>query len=251
MGRTSGTQSLPLGELSAVAPSSWLAICSLMDPSPRPRTVRIHVGRAEWTEPHFHERLPAGVWWAHGDSFPWIGWGAEAQCGALRFRYGSQGVQRVLLADLASGEYQIPACEYLAVEATRYTPSDDLQRLTDRGYASELEVSGEIVDGTIADFTPLMLTAPSSWYASEDPQVNLNRSSLCACPPGAYAFELYPDSPWVENNAFEVYYPGAVRSFADSVQLPPASPLPVVAPFVGVQCRGTEPQPCRLVFFVR
>lgn len=244
-----GTSALAVGELGAQKPALWLPVCSNDDPTPRPRTVRIHVARTEETVQHIHERLPAGMWWENGDGSRWIGIGDDAQCGALRFRYGSTGVQRTVLCDLAAGEYVIPACEYLAVEATRYTPSENLSRLQELGYAGELEVSGEIVDGAVADFTPMMFTAVSSFPVGESAEPNLER--VCACPPGAYAFELFSDFPSAPNNAFEISLPGAVRSFADGVQMPPSSPLPVVAPYVRVRCIGTEPQPCRIVFFVR
>lgn len=248
--RRAGTQSLPLGELGAVEPGKWLSVCSLVeDKAPKARTVRIQVARTETVEALYHERLPAGVWWGHHDSAPWIGAGSDAQCGALRFRYGSVGVQRMLITDLASGEYQIPACEYLTVEAVRFTPSTDEARLIELGYAGDIEVAGEIVDGAIADFSPMQVTALSPWASSEFPDVD--RASVVAVPPGAYAFELFPDFPVATDNAFEVSIPAAIRSFADGTQQPPTSPLPVVSPFVRVQCRGQYPQPCRIVFYVR
>jgi hypothetical protein len=243
-----GTSALPLGELGAVKPALWQSVCNNDDTTPRPRTVRIHVARTEWTDQLIHERLPAGVWWEYGDSARWIGVGDDAQCGALRFRYGSSGVQRMVICDLAAGEYVVPACEYLSVEATRYTPSANLARLQELGYTSEIEVSGEIVDGAVADYTPLVFTAVSSWPQGESAEPDY--ASVCACPPGAYSFELFADFPSAPNNTFEVSLPGALRSFENGVHQP-VSPLPVVAPYVRVQCRGTEPQPCRIVFFVR
>lgn len=242
----SGSQALALGTLGLTAPERFLTLCSVVDEgSPRPRTVRIVVAKSGQDEAIWQHHLPAGAWFYGDGTVPWVG---SSMCGVLRFRFGSQGVLRTLFADMRGGEYQIPPCESVIVDVARYTPSTDAAALAAAGFpaGSQLDVIGEITDGTSEDFTPMQFTAPSSWGAG-----GADASARIFAPPGAYAFELYPDSPLAPNNTFEVSPPGARRDFANGLNQPASSPLPVVSAAVTVQARGAAPQPCKLVFFVR
>jgi hypothetical protein len=245
--RRSGRAELARGALGALAPVKWQPLCNIFADNGKPvaRTVRVSVARSENdSDALANTRLPAGVWWKRGASVAWVG-GGTSQCnGALRFRFGSQGAARVLVCDLASGDYQVPSCEHLYVEATRYTPGSDAAAIAALGLDVETEVQAEISDGTSPDFSPMLVTAPSSWTGGAD------ASAVVAVAPGAYAFDLYADSVLGADNVFEVSPPGARRDFANSV-LQPNGPLPVVSNLVTVQARGAAPVSARLVFFVR
>lgn len=245
--RRAGRATLARGALSTLAPTSWRPLCNIFADNGNPvaRTVRVQVARAASnSEAVSNFRLPAGVWWTHGSTVPWIG-SSVSQCnGALRFKYGSQGVSRVLLCDLASGDYQVPSCEHLYVEAVRYTPGSDAAAIAALGLDVDSEVQAEISDGTAPDFSPMLCTAPSSWGAGAD------ASAVVAVAPGAYAFDLYPDAPTGAANTFEVSPPGARRDFAGGV-IQPSGPLPVVSNSITVQARGAAAVSARLVYFVR
>lgn len=245
-----GSASLALGELGALAPLQFLPVCSVQDEGrPRPRTVRIRIAKQGEEESNINHHLPGGVYWRSDSSAAWVGSSVTAMCGLVRFVYGSQGMLRTLLCDLQGGEYQIPPCEYLTVTAARYTPSTDAAALAAIGFpaGSVLECAGEIADGCAEDFTPMMYTAPSSWPGG----AGTDALARVHAPPGAYAFELYPDTALAAQNTFEVSPPGARRDFANGVWTPPTTPLPLLSSSVAVQARGSSPQRCKLVFFVR
>lgn len=243
--RRSGRVQLPRGPLNTRVPSAWKPICNVFsdDGKAVARTVRVHVSRGpSLSDDLANIRFSAGVWWTLGASVPWLG-GAQQECGALRFRYGSQGVSRTLICDLASGDYQVPSCEHLYVDAVRYTPGTDGESMPS-DFAAESEVQAEITDGGAADYSPMVLTAPSSLSLEADSVAS------CAVPRGAYAFDLFPDSPIATANTFEVGPPGALRDFLNGVQMP-GGPLPVLSNVITVQARGASPVAARLVFFVR
>lgn len=244
--RRSGRGELPRGDLSVLKPGGFKTLCNVFDDFAAARTVRVLVTRTKQSDDPANIRLPCGVWWTRNSSVPWVGGGTSQVCGALRFRFGSQGMSRTLLCDLASGEYQIPSCEHLYVEAVRYTPGSDAAALAALGWDVDVEVQAEISDGVAHDFTPMLVTAPSSWA----PGAGTDSSALVAVPPGAYAFDLYPDAPTGTANTFEVSPPGAKRDFVGGV-IQPSGPLPVLSNTITVQARGAAPVAARLVYFVR
>jgi hypothetical protein len=245
--RRSGRITLARGALSTLAPQKWRPLCNVQSDGGQPvsRTVRVRVASSAANSDELAAfRLPAGLWWKRGASVPWVG-GGTTQCnGALKFAFGSQGVSRTIVCDLASGDYQVPSCELLYVEAVRYTPGSDDAAIAALGLDIDTDVSAEISDGTAADFTPMVLTAPSSWAGTA------LEANTVAVPGGAYAFDLYADSPLGASNTFEVSPPGALRDFAGGV-IQPSGPLPVVRNLVTVQSRGAAPVAASLVFFVR
>lgn len=246
--RRSGRALLPRGALLSLAPVTWKPICNVFNEgAPVARTVRVSVARdASKSDDLGNIRFSAGVWWKLGASVPWVG-GGTSQCnGVLRFEFGSQGASRTLLCDLAPGDYQIPSCEHLYVEAARYTPGSDASAIAALGLDLDTEVQAEISDGTSPDFSPMVVSAPSSWPGG----AGVDSSALVAVAPGAYALELYADAPTGADNAFELSPPGALRNFATG-QLQPNGPLPVLSNVVTVQARGAAPVPARLVYFVR
>jgi len=245
----SGLVRLERGALSTLAPSTtgWKTIASASDEGkPVSRTVRVAVSRqGSESEQLSNIRLPCGVWWKLGSSVPWVGEG-NAQCnGALRFRFGSGAASRTLVCDLASGEYVVPSCEHLYVDAVRYTPGSDAAAIAALGLDKPTEVQAEVSDGAASDFTPMICTARSTWGVG-----GADASAVVAVPQGAYAFDLYSDSPIGDANAFEVSPPGALRNFVTQV-CQPYGPLPVVSNTITVQARGAAPSAARLVFFVR
>lgn len=213
------------------------------------RSVRVRVAKASYADSILQASLFAGVWWAPDDTYAkWVG-ANHPYCGVIRFEYGYRGLQRTLYCDLRSGEYQIPPCEFLRVTASRYTPAVDqggeFPYEVDR---TSFQIEGEIADGVAADFTPMVHTAPSSWL-NTDPLEYVR----VAAPPGAYAFEVYPDHPGdAAGNVFTTRNPSSVRDYVDGVWLPPSSPLPLLESFVELNA-GDNPvlRGCKLVFFVR
>ena len=243
--RRGSSTTLERGDLGALAPSTWKGLVNVHDEQPAPRTVRVRVSRSQGhSEDLDNFRLPAGVWWKVGGSVAWVG-SSSSQCnGALRFRFGSSSASRVVIADLASGDYQVPSCEHLYVDVVRYTPGNNASAIAALGLDVPSEVQAEISDGVGADFSPLLCTAPSSWTGTTD------ASALIAVAPGAYAFDLYADSVLSADNVFELSPPGARRDFAAGV-LQPNGPLPVLSNTITVQARGAAPVAARLVYFVR
>lgn len=236
---------LERGDLSTLFPVKWRPLCNVSDAAPISRTVRVRVSRSAGESDDLPNiRLPAGLWWRLGASVPWVG-SSSSQCnGALRFRFGSSEAARVLITDLASGDYQVPSCEQLYIDVCRYTPGSDAAAIAALGFDVPTEVQAEISDGNSADFSPMLCTAPSSWTGTTD------ASAVLAVPPGAYAFELFSDSPIGSGNVFELSPPGALRNFDDGVYQP-SGPLPVLSNLINVQARGAAPLASRLVFWVR
>jgi len=246
--RRAGRAALSRGALGLVAPANWRPICNVFADAGKPvaRTVRVQVARAASESDLLpNVRFPAGVWWKLGASVAWIGEGTAQVNGALRFRFGSQGVSRTLICDLASGDYQVPSCEHLYIDAVRYTPGSNAAAIAALGFDVDTEVQAEISDGTSPDYTPMLVTAPSTWGAA-----GTDASALVAVAPGAYAFDLYADAPTGVANTFEISPPGARRDFANGL-IQPSGPLPVGSNAITVQARGAAPVAARLVFFVR
>jgi hypothetical protein len=245
----SGTQQLPTGDEGSLSPKRWYPVASVGDAGDAKsaaRSVRVRVGKASYDTALYQASLPAGIWWApDGDHQPWIG---ADYLGVIRFQYGYEGMLREIYCDLRSGEYQIPPCEFLRVEASRYTPA-----VTHGGEfpftvdTTPYVIEGEIADGVAADFTPMMLTAKSKWGA-----VTAGQFAQVAAPPGAYAFEIYPSASDVDfsGNTFATREPGSVRDFVEGLWLPPSSPLPLINSHVRVST-GDVSRSCDLVFWVR
>jgi hypothetical protein len=244
-GRRGSQTTLERGPLSVLEPQNWRPLVNVNSEAPAPRTVRVRVSRSRSESDSLPNiRLPAGLWWRLGSSVRWVGSSASQCNGALRFRFGSSSVSRVLIADLVSGDFQVPSCEHLTLDVVRYTPGNDAAAIAALGLDVPTEVQAEISDGVAPDFSPLLCTAPSSWAGTAD------ESALLAVAPGAYAFELYSDSPLGADNKFEVSPPGALRNFASGVSHP-GGPLPVLDNLITVQARGAAPSSARLVYFVR
>lgn len=245
----SGTIEVPIGGEGTFSPRRWFPVCSVGNLGAKEgfaRSVRVRVGKASYDTPLYQAGLPAGVWWTPDSDFTrWIG---ANYFGVLRFTYGSLGMQRELFCDLRSGEYQIPPCQFLRVDATRYTPAtthggEDPFTVDPTPYS----VEGEIADGTSPDFTPMLFTAPSEWGA-----LDADEFAQVAAPPGAYAFEVYggrSDADFA-GNRFATAQPASVRDFVTGVWLPPSSPLPLIHPYVQIST-GNTVRSCDLVFWVR
>jgi hypothetical protein len=209
--------------------------------------VRVRVSKTAALDVLQSSSLLAGGWWAPDDSYAlWH----QKYHGVIRFEYGYAGMLRTLFCDLRSGEYQIPPCEFVRLTATRYTPAVDIigefQELVD---LTPYQIEGEISDGVAADFTPMLFTVPSFWTLQED---NWQQNKI-AVPPGAYAFDLFPD--YVEGSypaagRFEVSYPGVVRDFSTGEWFP-SGPVPLIGDSVIVTVKDGQPQNCQLVFYVR
>ena len=247
--RRSGRATLLRGELYAREPTGWKTVCSVFSDEGKAaaRTVRVHVSRGTEVDALSQTRLPCGVWWTRPYTVPWVGAALEQCNGALRFRFGSAGMSRTLLCDLASGDYQIPSCEHLYVDCVRYTPGYEESIISDLGLDS-VEVEAEISDGTSQDFSPMILTAPSSWVLAGGEEEFWGNG--IAAPNGAYAFELYPDESGTEDrNSFSIFMPGAVRDFVGGWT--PSGPLPLVNDIVWIDCKDNNPNNVSLVFFVR
>jgi hypothetical protein len=245
----SGTRELPTGPQNTRQPGQWYPVCGigdLGDVAPVSRTVRVRVSKSSYSDPLYQASLPAGVWWAPDEEF--TSWTGANYCGVLRFTYGASGMQRVVYCDLRSGEYQFPACAFLRVDATRYTPAANVGgEFPFTVDETPYQVEAEIGDGYTSDYTPMLLTAPSEFSGSVDPGDFVK----VAAPPGAYAFEIYPRQAADLNNRFETRTPASVRDFADGVWLPPSSPLPLVEAYVEVACDQPLIRDCSLVFFIR
>ena len=149
-----GTTELPVGALGALFPTRWYPVASIGDPgTPKARTVRCRVSQQAYVEPLYSSGLSAGVWWKPDDTF--TTWAGSLYHGVLRFRYGYQGMLRNLYCDLRSGEYQIPPCEYLTVEATRYTPAQDTTgEFAFTADRSSMQVEGEIATESLPTSHP-------------------------------------------------------------------------------------------------
>lgn len=244
-GRRGSQTTLERGNLSVLEPVNWKPLVNVKDESPVSRTVRVRVSRSRGESDALPNiRLPAGLWWRLGASVRWVG-SSVSQCnGALRFRFGSSSAARVIIADLVSGDFQVPSCEHLYVDCVRYTPGSDAAAIVALGLDVPTEVQAEISDGVATDFSPLICTAPSSWTGTTD------ASAVLAVAPGAYAFELFADSPIGSGNAFEISPPGALRNFSDGLYQP-SGPLPVLSNTITVQARGAAPLSAQLVYWVR
>jgi hypothetical protein len=244
----SGTVSLPTGDEGSTSPKRWYPVASVGELGAgvdAARSVRVRVGKASYASPLHQASLPAGVWWQPEPDFAkWIG---DSYFGAIRFLYGYKGLLREIYCDLRGGEYQIPPCEFLRVEATRYTPA-----VTTGGeFPFDVDhtpyvIEGEIADGMAPDFTPMQFTARSQWGDLE-----ADEYAKVAAPPGAYAFEVYARSPAPSTgNRFTTLSPASVRDFVDGVYLPPSSPLPLINAYALIAA-GSVLRDCDLVYWVR
>lgn len=157
----------------------------------------------------------AGVWWTEGEGaqIPWFG-GA-----ALKIVCGSHpGIRRTIYADLRPGEYALPPCEHFEISAAYWTPDSDVSG--DYGLdalgTSLLEVSAEVAEGETGEVSPLLVSATR----------RIDTGSICAVPPGAYAFEVYADTAFrARCGAVTV-----VRIPGERWE-PPTMPHPIVGPF--------------------
>jgi hypothetical protein len=249
MGRA-GTVELPTGDLGAQYPTRWFPVASVEDPGkPKARTVRVRVSKTAALDVLHSSSLTAGGWWAPDDTFSiWH----QKYHGVLRFEYGYEGMLRTLFCDLRSGEYQVPPCEFVRLTATRWTPAVDIigefPVLVD---LTPYQVEGEISDGVAADFSPMLFTMPSFWWKQED---NWQQNKV-AVPPGAYAFDVYPDLAIASGfgpgaSRFQVSNPAAVRDFGAGDWYPPG-PLPLIEDSVTITVPDGDPAACCVVFFVR
>ncbi len=189
-----------------------------------PRTLRVDArvlldGVNEEAQRNLATRLGgAGVWWneTEGGATPWFG-GA-----ALKIVCGSHpGIRRTVYADLRSGEYALPPCEHFEISAAYWTPDSDEPDA--EGYTSIdalgtslLEVSAEVAEGESGEVSPLLLSATRRFQGG----------SICATPPGAYAFEVYADTAFrARCGAVTV-----VRVPGERWE-PPTMPHPIVGPY--------------------
>lgn len=238
----SGTARLPVGLPGLRAPATWMPVCSVQSDGVRPRVVRVRVSERQQDDPLFQWSLPAGVWWSKPSTTkPFIGdVGAFGRCGVIRYTYGSHGVQRTIMHDLRSGEYQIPPCEYLNVEAARYTPGSAVYP---SGFP-DMECAAEITDGITPDFTPMLFTAPT-------PEDNYGSPETIGCcvPPGAYAVEVYSEKGGASRVVLSS--PIAIRDYSTGEFSPPYSPLPLSTDVVFVRAGKSQAMPVNLVFFIR
>ena len=255
----SGKVSIPVGPEGALKPTEWKAVCSIGnsgESGSKARSVRIRVGKGDDTQPLFQASLVAGVWWTPDDDYTaWTG-SVHPYCGVLRFEYGYQGMQREIFTDMRSGEYQIPPCEFLRVTAARYTPA--VSQGGEFPYTVDTTpyvVEGEIADDVATDFSPMLFTAPSYWGDAD-----AGDYLKIAAPPGAYAFDVYPDLSTggdsfpdpPDGGAFYTRNPASIRDLVNGIWLPPSSPIPLIESYVEIAV-GDNPtlRNCSIVFFVR
>lgn len=178
-----GSQALQLGGPHVTQPR-WSTLFNHMDGKSLPRVVRVEVNGGDEpgvvddiTRAQSGSRIGAGVWWTTdqgGVPAPWIGGGA------LRFRFGSR-LLRTIYVDLARGEYQLPPCESVAVDAAVWNPMPSVGERSLVTY-----VSAEVEDGSIADPSPMLVHARRIVPAGQG-------VIYCFAPPGAYAVDVAPD----------------------------------------------------------
>jgi hypothetical protein len=238
----SQTITLPPGALGALTPREWRFLARVTDETERARTLRLRVSRsAGESEAPWSCRLPCGIWWTKGNSSNWIGSRNDQSNGVLRIRLGSRGMSRVLHADLASGDYQLPPCEQVYIDAARYTPGGDAGALASIGLDQPTEVQAELSDGATDDYSPLMVTAPVRWTGSVDPPITV------AVPSGAYAWDAYPDANEDATSGFLVTPPSVYRG-TDGFY--PMGPIPVISDVLRVSWQSSTVA-AFLVFYVR
>ena len=162
----------------------------------------------------------AGVWWNSelGDnglqSVPWDG-GA-----AMQIETGTVGAgTRMIYADIRPGEYVLPPCTHARVSAAwwRLGVSTLFQD-------APLEVTVEIADGVLADYTPFMVSAQRSVWTGDT--VLPGHVASVSVPPGAYAWDVGMDgqTPRIEARCGTVH---AIRDRVLGVHWPGVFPLPM------------------------
>ncbi len=185
----------------------------------RPRTLRVDArvmlsGVSEEAGRNAVLRIGgAGVWWNETEGGPTPWWGGAA----LKITYGSHpGIRRTIYADLRAGEYALPPCDHFEVSAAYWTQDTEDYGLDVLG-TSLLEVSAEVAEGDAGETSPLLLSATRHLSGG---------GSICAVPPGAYAFEVYAET--------------ALRARCGAVTVvripgerwePPTTPHPIVGPY--------------------
>lgn len=165
----------------------------------------------------------AGIYWnrENGLPSPWLG-GA-----ALRITTGSTpGMPRTIFADLREGEYVLPPCTDVGVSVAYWKTNANADNSIGD---SPLEVTLEVADGTLADPTPLQVSAQRfiPWFG-EDVTGDTGGAGVkrCAIPPGAYAWDAFADG--VSTLRAKCGPLTAARDPDGTKWAPPFFPLPLV-----------------------
>jgi hypothetical protein len=242
---------LERGDLSATEPTFLNLVDIAASGTSKPRVLRVSLelvtgsGEGEGGEPIAPAAggfLAAGAWYnpaiASSDSPAWL----FRDHGVLEIKCGDGASEpvRTIYADIRSGEFQLPPCDFARVRVARYYAGD-----TPMG--GDYRVSAQLVDGFAGDPSPLTFTAIRRFtIAGGD-----GGFSLLFPPQGAYAFELYPQS----GRVFEANH-GLQRNRLGAVQDPPNSPIPLAAQSLDLTCsvddnNGDGAMDVTAVFFVR
>jgi len=221
-------------------PTSWRPLCRVIGDAPKSRTLRISV---------FNDRRGMGFFSGDPDQMDTPARTLD-DAGVMRIRIG-EGSERVLYADLQSGDYQLPGATTIYVDVARYSPSGDVESRT-------VTVQGEIVDGDAYDFHPLTYTGWCQLAAGANAEIGI--------PSGAYACDVQSeadgtwdvegeDGPILEITNGPAY---AYRNYIDGSMIAP-SPFPIVcaSPSGGdpkleiTNQAATGTHVCKVVFYVR
>lgn len=188
-----GVRRLTQGQHSAAGtrPNAWESIVSLTGDKARARVLRIQVSNVDSLDVNGDPER-SGIGFYGGDPSPLSG--GSTCCndnndhGTLRIKYGGR-LSRTLYADLQSGDYFLPCCENVSVEASRWNTA-----ATTGGYAVEVAVELLPADGAAGDYKPLTLTGWGLHAFGAD--------KLMRIPNGAYAFDLQTERM---QNAYPLY----------------------------------------------
>lgn len=222
----------------SLAPRGWSLVASLHDVGEqRPRVLRVQadaMGLGDELGAYVAQNAACGVWWNRlaqsGESFgqwdanavyPWQGGAAlRITCGSL------PGVSRTIYADLRSGDYNLPPCEYVEVHAAVWSPSG--------GAPPDWRVQAEIAEGMAIESTPMRVTARRSC-------ANDTYRAACIAPPGAYAFEVGGNEPGGGVIASGAATP-VTRNYDTGAWTPPTTPhLLVEARVIVERVSGSSP----------
>jgi hypothetical protein len=214
----SGNAALPApGAAGSVLTPQWKAVVALSAPAAAPRVLRIALSESGTNAPQSPRQLGFnGGWYAPpGNAFAQL-----REAGLMRITYGGPGCQRVIEADLLAGDYCLPPCRNVKVEAGRYAPSASAL-----GYAvGDVDVQAEISEGVASDYRPLTHTGVAALLAGT-PQTSF-------LPTGTWALDI---APAIDTTMQASAVPSIVEVVGESVYLyrnystgqcmPPGSPV--------------------------
>lgn len=223
-------------------PKNWETLCRIRQDAPRTRTLRISMSYATQTPIALYagDRLQCGL----SDTSKMLD-----DAGVMRITYGQHGA-RVLYADLAPGDYQLPAFGTVNVDVARYSPSGNSP-------TDPYDVEGEIAEAAADDFKPFTQTM----WCRLDAAATANMYP----PQGAYAFDMLAEpgawtyaggnGPILETTSGPIYM---VRDY-EAMKYLGASPAPLTVgagsvnvPQISVKNQAASQQAyAKFIFYVR